>query len=98
MRGRSCSGCALLSVLLRICTVRCSSRWLLPAVLSAAASAQNDFDLDKTTAGTLGGTLQFSVRNAPANMLLIAMPSFTAGPTPILPFDPGDPRSLQVGT
>lgn len=66
--------------------------------LAAAAIAQNDFDLDKTAAGTLGAALGLQVRNAPANALLLVMPSFTGGPTPLAAFDPTDPRSVQVGT
>lgn len=69
------------------------------AVLATAASlcAQGDFDLDKTTPGTLGGTLTLEVSNAPANMPLLGMVSTTAGPTPIALLDPLDPRSVAVG-
>ncbi|MBK8101131.1 MAG: hypothetical protein IPK26_28960 [Planctomycetes bacterium] len=65
--------------------------------LAAAAIAQNDFDLDKTAAGTLGGVLGLQVRNAPSNALLLVMPSFTGGPTALATFDPTDTRSVQVG-
>jgi len=64
----------------------------------SAATCQGDFDLDKATPGTLGSPLQFEVRNAPANALLLLLPSFNAGPTPIALVDPADPRSVQVGT
>ena len=70
----------------------------LAVLLTAATlSAQNDFDLDKVTAGTLGGTLTLQVRNAQPNRLFVVMISYTAGPTPIAPFDPNDPRSVDVG-
>lgn len=61
------------------------------------ASAQGDFDLDKSAAGTLGGALTLQVRNAPANKLLLMMMSTSAGPTPFSLFDPADPRAAEVG-
>lgn len=74
----------------------------LPLTLAALAAAsslrcQNDFDLDKVTAGTLGGTLTLQVRNADPGMPLLWMVSTTAGPTPIALLDPLDPRSVAVG-
>ncbi|GAB4143629.1 MAG: hypothetical protein Fur0037_11310 [Planctomycetota bacterium] len=72
-------------------------RFLPAAALAAVLSAQTDYDFDKTTPGTLGASLGLWVRNAPANALLLSMPSFTAGPTPIALVDPGDPRSLSIG-
>ncbi len=71
----------------------------LASLLATAATvcAQSDFDLDKTTAGTLGGSLVLQVRNAPANMPCLMMPSFNAGPTPIAILDPIDPRVVNVG-
>ena len=60
-------------------------------------AAQNDFDLDKTTAGTLGDTLTLEVANAGANRLFGVMMSYSGGPTAIAPFDPADPRSVAVG-
>lgn len=63
----------------------------------ASALAAQTFDLDKTTAGTLGGNLSLSVRNAPANALLLSMLSFSGGPTPLALVDPGDNRSLLLG-
>jgi hypothetical protein len=63
-------------------------------VLSAAAQT---YDLDKTTAGTLGATLQLDVRNAPPNALMVWMPSFQAGPTPLSLLDPTDPRVVDIG-
>lgn len=63
----------------------------------APLTAQGDFDLDKTTAGTLGGTLTLEVTNAGANRLFGVMMSYSGGPSPIAPFDPADPRSVDVG-
>ncbi|MFT4844097.1 MAG: hypothetical protein ACI8UD_003855 [Planctomycetota bacterium] len=69
------------------------------SILATAAclSAQGDFDFDKVTPGTLGGTLTLAVENAPASMPLLAMVSVTAGPTPIALIDPVDSRSVAVG-
>lgn len=71
----------------------------LLAILATAVSlsAQGDFDFDKVTPGTLGGTLTLAVENAPASMPLLGMVSATAGPTPIALIDPADPRSVAVG-
>lgn len=76
-----------------------SSLHLATAVAAAATllPAQGDYDLDKLTPGTLGATLSLQVTNAPGNALLLVMPSFNGGPTPIAAFDPGDPRVVQVG-
>ncbi|MCA8977693.1 MAG: hypothetical protein KDC98_23415 [Planctomycetes bacterium] len=60
-------------------------------------AAQGDFDLDKVTAGTLGGTLTLEVSNAGSNRLFGVMISYDDGPTAIAPFDPADPRSVAVG-
>ncbi|MEO6597314.1 MAG: kelch repeat-containing protein [Planctomycetota bacterium] len=72
---------------------------VLASLLAASTSllAQGDFDLDKVTSGTLGGTLTLQVRNAPTNYPLLWMVSATAGPTPIALIDPIDPRLLAVG-
>ncbi|MCA8974146.1 MAG: hypothetical protein KDC98_05460 [Planctomycetes bacterium] len=68
-------------------------------VLTAAALlGQNDFDLHKTTPGTLGSPLLLSYDGAPASNLCILMVSFSSGPTAISAFDPNDTRSVQVGT
>jgi len=64
---------------------------------SACLCAQGDFDFDKVTPGTLGGTLTLAVENAPASMPLLGMVSATSGPTPIALIDPADPRSVAVG-
>jgi hypothetical protein len=70
----------------------------LSILLSAAClCGQGDFDFDKLTPGTLGGTLTLAVSNAPANMPLLGMFSVTAGPTPIALIDPVDARSVAVG-
>ncbi len=66
-------------------------------VCSTSLLAQGDFDLDKVTSGTLGGTLTLQVRNAPPNFPLLVMVSNTAGPIPIALIDPNDPRSVDVG-
>lgn len=60
--------------------------------------AQNDFDFDKLTAGTLGSSLDLAYSSAPASNLGLVMMSFSGGPTPLLIVDPGDSRSVQVGT
>ncbi|MGE3174874.1 MAG: Kelch repeat-containing protein [Planctomycetota bacterium] len=65
--------------------------------LAPVARAQNDYDLDKLTAGTLGGPLQLVVQNAPASSAMFIMLSSSGGPTPIAVVDPGDPRSVEVG-
>lgn len=67
---------------------------LLPAL---TLSAQGDFDLDKTTSGTLGSTLSLQVHNAAANRLVLVAMSYTQGPSAIAPFDPADNRSFDVG-
>lgn len=66
-------------------------------LLGSGLCGQNDYDLDKVTAGTLGAALTLQVRNAPVNKLMVVMPSYSAGPTPIAMFDPADPRSVEVG-
>lgn len=73
---------------------------LLTACLLAATTAlraQGEFDFDKVTPGTLGGTLNLQIRNANPNVPLLGMVSTTAGPTPIALLDPIDPRSVAVG-
>jgi hypothetical protein len=71
--------------------------FLLVAALTGSLVAQNDYNLDKTSAGTLGSSLNLAIQGAPANSLFFSMPSFTAGPTPVALVDPSDPRSVQVG-
>ena len=74
------------------------TRPTLAILLSTATlCAQGDFDFDKLTPGTLGGTLTLSIQNAPASMPLLTMVSVTAGPTPIALLDPADSRSVAVG-
>lgn len=76
-------------------------RHSLPILLGAFPAilvAQNDFDLDKRTAGALGSTLTLGVANAPANNLGVAMVSFNSGPTNLANYVPGETRSVQVGT
>lgn len=76
-----------------------SSRLLLAATFaSGAAFAQNDYDLDKTSAGALGTTLALQVSHAPANSLGVTMVSFLPGPTSLANYVPGEVRSVQVGT
>ena len=71
---------------------------LLLGCLAASLAAQNDFDLDKRTPGTLGSTLTLAVGNAPANNLGVAMVSYFPGPTNLANYVPGETRSVQVGT
>ena len=73
---------------------RCAAALL---ATTAALLAQGDYDLDKVTSCTLGGTLTLQVHNAPANRLFFVMISYGAGPTAIALADPGDPRSVDVG-
>lgn len=68
------------------------------ALGAAALSAQNIFDLDKTSPATLGNSLDLQFDGAPGSTLGLLMVSFTGGPTPISLFDPNDTRSVQVGT
>ena len=75
-------------------------RHLLPLsalALCAPAFCQNDFALDKTTAGALGSPITLRATAAPANAALFYALSTTGGPTPIGIVDPADPRSLSVG-
>jgi hypothetical protein len=74
-------------------------RHLLATLLAAAPlCAQNDFDLDKTSPATAGGSLDLAYAGAPAGTFSLLMVSFTGGPTALASFVPGDPRSVQVGT
>ena len=68
--------------------------------LAALSTAQGvgDFDLDKTSPGTLGSNLTFDFDGAGANRILLAMYSLNRGPTPLSAVDPGDSRVLAVGT
>ena len=70
----------------------------LALALAAPSVAQGDFDLDKTTPGTLGNSLDLAYTGAAANTLAVIMASFNGGPTALSAFDPGDPRSVAVGT
>ncbi len=67
------------------------------AALTAPAFCQNDFALDKTTAGVLGSPITLRVAAAPANSGMFYAFSTTGGPTPIALVDAADPRSLSVG-
>lgn len=75
-----------------------SCRAVTSLILTGCLYAQQDFDLDKLTSGTLGSNLILTVANGPANGLGLMAVSYSAGPSPIAAFDPQDPRSLQVGT
>ncbi len=72
----------------------------LPLALALAlpAVAQGDFDLDKTTPGTLGSSQDLAYNGTTANTLAVIMASFTGGPTALSAVDPADPRSVLVGT
>ena len=72
------------------------SRVAISSILCMSLGAQT-FDLDKSSPATLGNAMQLSVRNAPASALMLWMPSFSAGPTPIALLDPTDPRELNIG-
>lgn len=65
---------------------------------SAGVSAQNDFDLDKTSPGTLGASLDLAFEGAPASTLGLVLVSVSGGPTALSLVDPNDNRSVQVGT
>ena len=66
-------------------------------LLATATSlfAQNDYNLDKTSPGTLGSTLTLAISAAPASALGLVMVSFSGGPTSIAAFDPNDPRRIM---
>lgn len=69
------------------------------ALSSAGLFAQNfDFDLDKTSAGTLGASLDLAFSGAPTNTLGLILVSTNGGPTPLSIVNPNDPRSVLVGT
>lgn len=71
---------------------------LLPALFFALPlAAQAPFDLDKLTPGRLGSTLQLRVHHCDPNRLFLTMMSYSTGPSPISPFDPADPRSIDLG-
>ena len=75
-------------------------RKLLPLsilALAAPALCQNDYALDKTTAGALGAAITLQASGAPAFAALFFALSTTGGPTPIGIVDPADARSLAVG-
>ena len=78
---------------------RLAAAFLATATLATGAPllAQNDYDLDKTSPGTLGSSQDLAFAGAPPSTLGLIMISFTGGPTPIALFDPNDPRSVQVG-
>ena len=71
---------------------------LLAPMLALAAMAPAQSQLDKLTAGRLGGTIAMQISLAPASNLLLLLASQNAGPTPLAAIDPTDPRSLQVGS
>ena len=74
-----------------------STQFLACLCALATLPAQGTFDLDKTSAGTLGSSLTLEVQNAGANRLFGVMMSYDGGPTAIAPFDPADSRSVNVG-
>ena len=71
---------------------------LTTLALAGCLTAQGDYDLDKSSPGTLGANLTFDFDGAAANKILLAMYSLNAGPTPLAAVDPGDARLLAVGT
>jgi len=60
--------------------------------------AQGDFDFDKATPGTLGTTLSMLIKNATPNAGMVGLVSTNPGPTAVSLLDPGDPRSVSIGT
>jgi hypothetical protein len=70
---------------------------LATTLLATAVPLLAQFDLDKTSPGTLGSSLDLAFAGAPPSTLGLMMISFSGGPTPIAQFDPNDPRSVQVG-
>jgi hypothetical protein len=70
---------------------------VLALAIASTAAAQGDYDLDKSTSGRLGGTLDLQVNNAPANALLLLLVSSNTGPTPLAVLEPSDLRLLEVG-
>ncbi|MBX3464935.1 MAG: hypothetical protein KF830_17340 [Planctomycetes bacterium] len=70
---------------------------LAPFAAAAALAAQNDYVLEKITSGRLGGPLQLLAAGAPGNQIIVFVPSFTGGPTPLFPLDGVDTRFMQVG-
>jgi hypothetical protein len=70
---------------------------LIAALLAFAPAPAPQVDLDWKW-GVLGTTWRLRVEwPAPAPQVWFLVPSFSAGPTPLALFDPGDPRSLEVG-
>lgn len=70
----------------------------LATLLALASVAPAQSQLDKLTAGRLGGTIAMQISLAPASNLLLLLASQNAGPTSLAAIDPTDPRSLQVGS
>jgi hypothetical protein len=71
---------------------------IIATLLALAGAAPAQSQLDKLTAGRLGGTIAMQISLAPANRLLLLLASQNAGPTPLSAIDPTDSRSLQVGS
>lgn len=76
------------------------SRLLAASLLCSQACllAQGDFQLDRITPGTLGGLLSLRVAGAPPAAVGAWAVSISRGPFALSSVDPGDTRSLQVGT
>jgi hypothetical protein len=71
---------------------------LLCCLLGAAVARGQNLELD-VVGGSTPGALVFEAY--PSNFpfeLVAVLPSFQPGPTPLLAFDPNDPRSLDIGT
>lgn len=66
-------------------------------VSASVATAQNDYDYDKSSNGRLGSPFVLSVTNAPPNQFMFFVVSFNAGPIPLVLLDGLDTRSLSVG-
>jgi hypothetical protein len=65
--------------------------------ITAALSAQNDFNYDKLTSCRLGNLLNLQVSAAPPNSIGVFLVSGNAGPIPLFLLDGVDTRSVQVG-
>jgi hypothetical protein len=73
-------------------------RTSLAALLAVSTlQAQNDFNWDKASSNRLGTNLTMEIAGAPANSIVLVIPSFNQGPFPLIFADGVDTRSLEVG-
>lgn len=78
-------------------TIRLAPLALTVLATAAAARAQNDFDLDKTSPARLGASIDLAVRSAPPLRGGLLIVSTGPGPTPLAAVQPGDARVMRVG-